>query len=84
MDPLVDLTGQPYAYAGDDPVNLTDPLGLKDTLSNSVTLPGIGYEIIVSGNAEVKSGPCGVDFGVTSDGTVDVTVACPRLVIHQL
>ena len=27
MDPLVDETGQPYAYTGDDPVNLTDPIG---------------------------------------------------------
>ena len=28
VDPLVDETGQPYAYTGDDPVNGTDPLGL--------------------------------------------------------
>jgi RHS repeat-associated protein len=28
VDPLVGLTGQPYSYAGDDPVNETDPLGL--------------------------------------------------------
>jgi RHS repeat-associated protein len=28
VDPLVDETGQPYAYAGDDPVNETDPTGL--------------------------------------------------------
>ena len=27
VDPLVDETGQPYAYTGDDPVNGTDPLG---------------------------------------------------------
>jgi RHS repeat-associated protein len=27
-DPLVDITGQPYTYVGDDPVNETDPLGL--------------------------------------------------------
>ena len=29
MDPLVDDTGQPYAYTGDDPVNGTDPSGLS-------------------------------------------------------
>jgi len=28
VDPLVNETGQPYAYTGDDPVNGTDPLGL--------------------------------------------------------
>ena len=28
MDPLVDLTDQPYAYTGDDPVNAVDPDGL--------------------------------------------------------
>jgi hypothetical protein len=28
IDPLVDETGQPYAYTGDDPVNGVDPLGL--------------------------------------------------------
>jgi RHS repeat-associated protein len=27
VDPLVDETGQPYAYTGDDPVNGTDPSG---------------------------------------------------------
>jgi len=28
VDPLVSQTGQPYAYAGDDPVNNVDPSGL--------------------------------------------------------
>ena len=28
VDPLVQETGQPYAYTGDDPVNGADPLGL--------------------------------------------------------
>ena len=27
VDPLVDETGQPYAYTGDDPVNAVDPSG---------------------------------------------------------
>ena len=30
LDPDVGLTRAPYNYAGDDPVNLTDPLGLND------------------------------------------------------
>jgi hypothetical protein len=28
VDPLVDVTGQPYGYAGEDPVNGVDPMGL--------------------------------------------------------
>jgi len=28
VDPMVGVTGQPYAYTGDDPVNGVDPLGL--------------------------------------------------------
>ncbi len=28
MDPLVQLTGQAYSYAGDNPINFNDPLGL--------------------------------------------------------
>jgi hypothetical protein len=28
VDPALDLTGQPYQYVGDDPVNANDPLGL--------------------------------------------------------
>ena len=27
VDPLVAFTGQPYAFTGDDPLNVTDPLG---------------------------------------------------------
>jgi hypothetical protein len=30
VDPLVQATGQPYAYTGDDPVNGVDPTGLVD------------------------------------------------------
>lgn len=29
VDPAVADTGQPYAFTGDDPLNVTDPLGLK-------------------------------------------------------
>ena len=35
MDPLVDETGQPYAYTGEDPVNGNDPTGLTAELSAS-------------------------------------------------
>jgi RHS repeat-associated protein len=33
-DPLVDVTGQPYSYAGDNPVNAIDPIGLGECNSN--------------------------------------------------
>jgi hypothetical protein len=29
VDPLVNQTGEPFSYAGDDPVNLSDPSGLE-------------------------------------------------------
>jgi hypothetical protein len=29
VDPDVAESGQPYAFTGDDPLNATDPLGLK-------------------------------------------------------
>ena len=29
VDPLVDSTGQPYVFTNDNPLNATDPLGLK-------------------------------------------------------
>lgn len=35
VDPIVSVTGAPYAYAGDSPVNATDPAGLcSDPLGN--------------------------------------------------
>jgi hypothetical protein len=32
MDPLEAVTQQPYSYAGDDPINGTDPTGLDDAV----------------------------------------------------
>jgi RHS repeat-associated protein len=48
VDPLIDETGQPYDYTGDDPSNARDPLGLWCPLG---TNPGGGCR----GGAEVKS-----------------------------
>jgi hypothetical protein len=39
VDPLVDETGEPYGYATDDPINKSDPAGLKVTLPP----PGNGF-----------------------------------------
>ena len=41
VDPLVDETGQPYAYTGDDPVNANDPMGLASGGICGI-LPGCG------------------------------------------
>ena len=38
VDPLVDVTGQSYAYTGDDPVDGTDPLGLKPIVNPAAPL----------------------------------------------
>ena len=46
VDPLVDETGEAYAYTGDDPVNETDPLGLA--ASCPLTTP---YALLLSSNA---------------------------------
>jgi hypothetical protein len=44
VDPLLDLTGQAYAYTGDDPVNAVDPLGLTDCGWNPVCYVGSGID----------------------------------------
>ncbi len=46
VDPLVDETGQPYAYTGDNPVNESDPSGL--------------YAPNACGQAGAQSAACGV------------------------
>jgi hypothetical protein len=73
VDPLVDATEQAYMYTSDDPVNLTDPLGLKAALPNSVSFPGIGYVVTISSEVELTSGPCPLDYGITSNGTVNIS-----------
>ena len=47
VDPLVDVTGQPYAYTGDDPVNESDPSGLA-TLGVCGSINGVA-EILNGG-----------------------------------
>ena len=39
IDPLLDQTGQPYAYVGGDPVNALDPTGLDGILGTGISLP---------------------------------------------
>lgn len=46
VDPLVDVTGQPYAYTGGDPVNSSDQAGLS----------GNGVDLICSGGGTLPKG----------------------------
>ncbi len=39
VDPLVDQTGQPYAYVSGDPVNALDPTGFDGLLGTGINLP---------------------------------------------
>jgi hypothetical protein len=54
VDPAIGITGQPYAYAGDDPVNHTDPKGLcaqDDFLCQDFNL-GLMAGVAAAGGAE--------------------------------
>jgi len=60
VDPLVDLTGQPYAYTGGDPVNATDPSGLDEEgedgpdLFGLSELPGLERETNADYQAQIQ------------------------------
>ncbi len=47
VDPMVSSTGQPFVYAGDNPVNSSDPsgtdpfLGIATTIACSLSMPGM-------------------------------------------
>lgn len=66
VDPLVNITGAPYSYAGDNPLNGTDPTGLDCTNTNSC--PG--------GTAYSENGGSWVDPSLQSSGsTTDQGIA---------
>jgi hypothetical protein len=65
VDPMVNETNQPYAYAGDDPVNGVDPAGLCNTPGVIGYYPGpcattgqqaIAAEQYIQSNAAFSSG----------------------------
>jgi hypothetical protein len=72
VDPAVGMTGTPYAYAGDDPVNNTDPSGDCTSLFNLVCVGGgsVGTTISLrfdpgaAANATVNIGR-GASFGLS-------------------
>jgi hypothetical protein len=67
VDPMVNETNQPYAYAGDDPVNGVDPMGLCNTPGAIGFYPGVcattGAEAIAAGQyIESHAGGGGFSF----------------------
>ena len=60
VDPLVDSTGHPYAYAGDNPVNNTDPSGKCD--SGTFIFGGI----CDAGKAVLRQAVIGLNDAITS------------------
>ena len=57
VDPAIAKTGQPYAFAGNNPLNATDPLGLAWYCMQGTTH-------WYNGNAYVSNGTCGFgEFG---------------------
>lgn len=62
VDPMLSQTGQPYSYAGDDPVNESDPSGLLTTPATSgvLCLPydGSYYCPDANGVFNLGYGPC--------------------------
>jgi RHS repeat-associated protein len=87
VDPLVDETGQPYAYTGDDPVNRVDPSG--DIATNQFD-QGCGAVIqdceespaqgCSAGPTHVTPNPV-VDEFATPPRTGSVTVKSPTITI---
>jgi len=69
VDPLVDSTGHPYAYAGDSPVNATDPAGLSDCYDPftffSCTLNNAFNNAVQAGLGKLNSTSWGHDLLVT-------------------
>jgi len=60
VDPLVDETGQPYAYTGDDPANFVDPSGLG-------LIPSwVSSDISNLGHGVISMGGCLESFGCFS------------------
>ena len=65
VDPLVATTGQPYAYADDNPVNGTDPLGM---ITGGYCPPG-DCPTIAGTNDPIQSAPSGFKVGSSGDTT---------------
>jgi hypothetical protein len=78
-------TGEPYAYTGDDPVNATDPLGLKKK-PNRNDLPPCSNSH--GGPVYLKAGPMNVGTVEMeqnpANGTVRATLRLNQLMKENL
>jgi len=66
-DPLESLTGQPYAYANDSPLNYTDPLGLQCNGPQ-----GASFSV---GRLFSSIGDTGCNLGEAKDATLQTAVS---------
>ena len=78
MDPLVDATGQPYAYTGDDPTDETDPTGLYGRIGRIASASAYGYFVafnhVTTGNKQaVKPGMVRIQFQFTAQAAAPST-----------
>jgi RHS repeat-associated protein len=70
VDPLVDETGQPYAYTGDDPVNMVDSLG-------TITCPswlGAGCGVVTDVQNGISAGVKAAASWVTNNAGTIATI----------
>jgi RHS repeat-associated protein len=85
QDPLEALTGEPYGYAGDDPVNYGDPTGLcnANPLSSSFWTHGncISEASNAAGITPIVTSPAVIDAGAVAICALPFTdVACPAAI----
>jgi hypothetical protein len=68
VDPLVDRTDQPYTYAGDDPVNVSDPSGLCNDVQGVHVYDGpcTGVQLAQIRRAAVQARAAGVATGCSN------------------
>jgi len=78
VDPALAQTNQPYGYAGDDPVNESDPTGLYNQLRVLASASAFGYDIalnqVTTGRSRaVKPGMVRIQFEFTAVAARPVT-----------